>query len=116
MWNARTEGVYAARDSRRMSQTAPTARIQGTSMKRPTRGQMFGSFGEDDPAHDGHAAAPRARSAAADLEDREDEEHPEDPEVVAPVVGVRRVRLGSGAVGRGVVRGGVFGHAALFTG
>ena len=47
----------------------------------------------------------------ADLEDREDEEHPEDPEVVAPVVGVRRVRFRGGGVD-----GGVVGHAALFTG
>jgi hypothetical protein len=51
-------------DSRRMRIVTTAARIQGTSRKRPTRGQMFGSLGEDEAAHEGHAIAARARSTA----------------------------------------------------
>ena len=57
-----------AEERRRLAPTrivTAAARIQGTSMKRPTSGQMFGSFGDADPAHDGHAIAPCASRTAA---------------------------------------------------
>src|SRR5512141_473624 len=53
--------VYAERDSRRIRRTAPAPSAQGTSMKAPTIGQTFGSFGEDVAAQDGHADAAGAR-------------------------------------------------------